>query len=743
MKIKYFLLALVILCSAQVSVYAQDNVNSLMKRGNKLFKLEQYRKALPFYEKVLEQKPGHADATFKAGVCYLHRYSKEKALEYILKARELDSNVNKFYLFWLGRAYHSNYEFDKALEAYTEYQNSLKRTDQRNKEVEKFIRQVNNAKEFVRTPQNFIVKNLGPVINTSFSEHSPVVSENDSILYFTSRRETPQGKEDYDGEFFEDVYKTIKQADGSWSKPEPITLNTSGHDASIQLYDNDSKMLLYRQAKGGDIYYTEKVGEQWLEPVKFANINTRDFEADAFITEDGKTAYFATNHYKQKGDLDIYVIHLDDDGNWSKPKELGGVINSNEDEDAPFITPDGNTLYFSSRGHKSMGGFDVFKSTKDEKGNWTEPVNMGHPINTPDDDVYFYFSGVKNKSYMASYREGGYGEKDIYEILPISKVIVKGNVVEDQSEKEIDNVSLKFTSLKKTTTPSSDESKANRGTYEVNIFSHNTYKVEIFENGTLISTQELEIPHETDEVVVAKDFVVPFKERGKIKEEDTFISIDYKYVFRNIKVEKNISILNEQELDLVAAVMKKNPAMKLNLTVDEKVGQSKADMVLAHLKKKGVNTSNIQIYKRASIGDLIKVEPEEGSAESLDLNIFKISGGAVGSNFILRNVHFETAKAVLTRDSKDELSILAAIMKMNPGLEIEIQGYTDSRGSDEVNLKLSENRAKSVYEYLVSAGIDKRRLKYKGFGKENPVADNNTEEGRLLNRRTEVKILKK
>ncbi|MBC7486874.1 MAG: PD40 domain-containing protein [Cytophagaceae bacterium] len=513
MSIKYFSFTLFLIGSLLFTNLKAQDVSLLMKNGNKLFEDNFYRKALPFYEQVLVTEPNNTEALFKSGVCYLNRYSKDKALVNIQKSFDQDPKIDKHIHYWLGRAYHLNYQFDKAKEEYNVYKNTLRKSDSRRKEVELYIEQTDFSKKTVTVPSNFLVENLGASVNSSFSEHSPVASSNDSVLYFTTRRLKEGEKEEKDGEPFEDVFVSKRKSDGTWSNPESLNLNTSGHDASIQLYDNDNKLLLYRSTKDGDIFISQKEGDKWGDPKSFSEINSGDFESDAFVSSDGKTVYFATNHYKKFGDMDIYYITKNEDGSWSKHKEMEGDINTEGDEDAPFITPDGKTLYFSSRGHKGMGGFDVFKSKMQADGSWSDPVNLGYPINTPDDDVYFYYAASDDRAYIASYRDGGFGEKDIYCVTPIEHVIVYGKVTEDKTGKVIDGAQISFKSTKKVTNASEDKKAVTAGEYkDIHVLSYNTYKVEISKNGELLSTDSLTIASVSKEgQTINKDFVVPFK----------------------------------------------------------------------------------------------------------------------------------------------------------------------------------------------------------------------------------------
>jgi len=642
MKLKYYLLVL-FLVMVGVLVNAQD-IGSLKQLGDKFYRLQQYHKALPFYEKILQTDSSNADVVFKAGVCYLHQYSKEEALRLMQKASGMNYK-NKYMHLWLGRAYHQNYMFNKAIDEYNEYKNSLPKTDnQRHQEVDKYIIQTNNARKFISNPQNFIIRNLGPVINTQYSEHSPVVSKKDTLLLFTSRRSTVTGgKEDADGDFFEDIFQSRRLSDTSWTSPVKFGENTANHDASIQLYANDTKMLLYKNTHQGDIYTCDKLPNgTWSIPVRFANINTADYESDAYITADGKTVYYATNHYKKKGDLDIYYITKETDSTWSKPKPAPGKINTMEDEDAPFLSPDGKTLYFCSRGHKNMGGYDVFKSSLDSGGNWKDPVNMGYPLNTPDDDVYFYLSSDGIKSYLASYREGGYGEKDIYEATPFYTTTITGKIISTISNNALDSSSITFKPIQSQALNSKTESVgADKGSYFASLLSSTTYQVAVVRGKDTIHKELYSVPLLAKEgITVNKDFLV-----------------------------------------------------------------------------------NYEPYKKPEPAPVVL---KNDSNETLP---------------VFNNIFFEVEQASLNKEGEEESKKVIHFIK-NSSYKLEIRGYASEEGSKALNQKLSDLRAKKVYEFMLKNGLSKDKLFYKGLGDTNPVADNTSEEGRRLNRRVELKVIK-
>jgi outer membrane protein OmpA-like peptidoglycan-associated protein/YHS domain-containing protein len=409
-------------------------------------------------------------------------------------------------------------------------------------------------------------------------------------------------KEEKDGEPFEDIFISKKNADGSWTSPTSLNLNTSGHDASIQLYDNDTKLLLYRSTKDGDIFISQKEGYKWGDPKPFTEINSRDFESDAFVSPDGKTVYFATNHYKKFGDMDIYYITKNEDGSWSKHKEMEGEINTEGDEDAPFITPDGKTLYFSSRGHKGMGGFDVFKSKMQPDGSWSDPVNLGYPINTPDDDVYFYYAASDDRAYIASYRDGGYGEKDIYCVTPLENVIVYGKVTEDKTGKAIDGAQISFVSTKKVTNTSEDKKAVVAGEYkDINVLSYNVYKVEISKNGELLSTDSLVIPSVSKEgQTLNKDFVVPFKGNPA----DVVADTTKKEIVANEKDKTPVDVVSKPVLEKELIVYFPSSSSVLDNSYKNEIkallaayGKVKSISVQGHADDRGPDALNEKISK--------------------------------------------------------------------------------------------------------------------------------------------------
>ncbi len=400
-----------------VVVSQGQDTKKFLKEGNNHLEYEHYRKAANDYRLVLKEEPENSEALFNLGKAYLGSYRHPEALEKMEKAISIDEDIDKYQDYWLGRAYHLNYKFDKAIEYYNKYLETISKNDPRTDDINKFILECGYAKEFVGKRSFYRIDNIGAPINTATDEHSPVITQDGNTMMITARKYTEDGESE-SGNFSEEVLISTRDENGKWLKPKHFEHNLEGHDATVQLYDNDTKLLLYRNTGAGDLYHSDLVNGDWTDPVPMESINTVWPEIDAYVNKAGDKMIYSSNFNSTNHDnSDLFVVTKTANG-WSEPKSLGSNINTEYDETSPFISTDGKTLFFSSNGHTSMGGFDVFKSFYDESTNsWSKPVNLGYPLNTPSDDIYFYYSNEDNWSgYFSSYRRDGLGEKDIYKV---------------------------------------------------------------------------------------------------------------------------------------------------------------------------------------------------------------------------------------------------------------------------------------------------------------------------------------
>jgi len=627
--------ALALTTAVATSAHAQSTRKDL-QTGNKLFNQENYRASIPYYERVLAKDPNNATALFRAGVAYLS-FDKEKASDYIYKAQKIKPKVSKDVEYWLGRVDHLNYNFDEAVTHYQAYNATLKkRNDTRRDEVAQLIQHSKNAKILFNSPKDIFVKNLGPTVNTQYSEHSPVISSDDKTLIFTTRANPTdipgldsksRNKTAADGEYYEGIVETHRIDSDNWEKPRSLSaaLNSKGHDASDQLFDNDTKLLMYRSDEDGDVFVASKqAGGDWGAPTKLnSNINSKAYEGDAYITPDGLTLYFSTAKYSEDGNLDLYYSTRTAGGDWGPAKSLGNTINTKYDEDSPYISRDGKTLFFSSRGHNTMGDYDIFQSKYDSIGRkWGRPENMGYPINTPDADSYYRLAPDGTYAYLSSYRIGGYGEKDIYTISYIKNINVKGTVFSKRdSTQAIPGVELVFngTQADKTAISFRDVTKED-GTYGVKVLSARTYQVAVNKDGKNIETQEFAVPISTnDSTSIVKNFYVDYIDTSAIA-NSRFAKIYFDTDKYKLRPESIVALNN------TAAILKANTGVNISIegncdsrNTDEYnmvLGQNRADAAKNYLVKQGVASARLTTV---SYGERRPAAPND-SPENMQLN---------------------------------------------------------------------------------------------------------------------------
>ena len=371
-------------------------------------------------------------ANFDAGRMHLKTIGKDLAVKYFLRIYRQDPDYRFDLEYWIGTSYQFGLDFDKAIDFYSRYKGKLvKKPGYQGKdkvemrEVDRRIQECKNGKEFVAAPKPYSIKNIGREINSEFEDYAPVLNAEENEIIFTTRRRDGNTYENVadDNKPYEDIF-TTSRSNGTWQRAKNIGLNinTKFNDSNLAVSSDGKTLFVYKDEGNGDIYFTERKGDgSWssLEALP-GIINSSYRESSVSITKDGESLFFASERPGGFGGSDIYVCYKDSRGEWSRVKNLGPAINTDLDEDGPFIEYSGKTLYFSSQGRKGMGGFDIFKSDllDKEKNEWSEPENLGYPINSPDDDIYF--SGTKDgkRWYYSSVREDGLGYSDIYMIEP-------------------------------------------------------------------------------------------------------------------------------------------------------------------------------------------------------------------------------------------------------------------------------------------------------------------------------------
>ncbi len=410
-------LAAATLCRAQDNLRMQEafyDAEYFLMRGN-------YADALPYYEGLYAALPDNAGLAYRIGLCYLNMEgSKHLAIEYLERAvqdltgkyREGSLRETKApyeALFYLGDAYRINYMFERAREAYTQYRQTLLPGDVRNiMFVDQQIAVCNNAPALMATPVKFTIDKTDPVINDANDNFFPVVSaDGRAIAYMTSMKF-------YNAIMFSRLQKN------EWTPPVNITqqLQSDGdHYISCVTNNNNTILLSKHDNLNSDIWMSNFDGTSWEPARKLKKgINTRYWESHGFITEDGKTLIFSSDRPGGFGGLDLYMSAMGDDGEWGTPVNLGPEINTPFNEDRAFLINGGKTLFFASQGHNNMGGYDIFRSDLQENGLWSTPRNIGYPLNTPDDNIFFCPADNGKAGYISLTRQGGAGGADIYRI---------------------------------------------------------------------------------------------------------------------------------------------------------------------------------------------------------------------------------------------------------------------------------------------------------------------------------------
>lgn len=382
--------------------------------------------ALSHFLKAQAFNPNSSILNYKIGICYLYSSDKTKSLSFLQFAHTTNPSLNRDLPFYLGQSYQINGNYNEAITFYKQYLASLKPNEKRQQVfTAKKIEESKNGIELTQTEQRVWIDNLGEHINTEYSEFSPVISADNKTLFFTTRRpDSEEEKKDKLNNYFEDIYYSTREYNEDWSPAKDIgaPINTESHDATVGLSPDGKSILTYQgiSANNGDIFIAKQRDDgTWKAPETIGeNINSKHHESSATLSFDEKTLFFVSDQPNGFGQHDIYVSTWNDrTREWNKAENIGPTINTAYEEKGVFYHVNTKTLYFSSDGHKNIGGLDIFKTTfNEDTKEWSIPENIGHPINTPDDDIYFVVTGDGRYAYYSSNKPGGYGEKDLYRI---------------------------------------------------------------------------------------------------------------------------------------------------------------------------------------------------------------------------------------------------------------------------------------------------------------------------------------
>ncbi|MEX0987194.1 MAG: OmpA family protein [Bacteroidales bacterium] len=647
-----------------------------VKEGNTYFEegLGTYTLARDHYLFANQYNGYNAELNYRIGVCYLFSDDKFRAIDFFLKAYELKTDVSSDIRLMVGKAYHQAEEFDKARQFYLEYKQNLTIDDDilmKNNEVEKLLIECTHGKELSREPKRVIIQNLGEAVNSVYDDYNARFAYNDTALIFTSRRPMDKRakRNELDNKYYENIFISSYSGGkfmGARELGKPF--NARGNYSIVGIAPDGSSLFVYDgSSNGGDIlqaFYLHEKGK-WKKPKALSKkIRTDASETTAALSPDGNELYFvSSNPEMTNGGKDIFVTRLNAKGKWDVPRNLGGLINSKYDEEGIYLTNDGNTLYFASKGHNSMGGFDIFKAVKDEDGSWGAPENLGYPINTPEDEVFYVTDSAGVYGYYSTIREGGFGGKDIYKVIALG------------AEKDV----LTLTKDKL------------------------IVGMDYLERDPHLTTPEL--------LNIDTTLMLSGQVRDTVGDADTLVMAA-------------LSFMDPATGEVVARAMTGTD------------GYYRARIPEPKVYGLEINATGYLYY--LDILDLSDLNPDEPAEKDFFLQRIE-----VGTKVVLDNIYFETGKSVLTSSSYESLNQVVRFLTNNESVRLEISGHTDNTGSLRINTNLSEARAKAVVDYVVGGGIPASRLEYKGYADSQPVAPNDTREGREMNRRVEFKVLSK
>lgn len=413
---------------------AANEMKAKYFEATEAFYFEYYVDALPLFKPLLATEPKNSNLNFYMGVCILKgRGNRIESIPYLEKAiKKTDIAYNStvkgdaapvFAYSFLAQAYMLDLRFDDALVKLNKFKSYLTENVKDAKfmaEANKLIDQCENGKKMVAKPVPVSMKSLA-ILNSPFNEYNPVLSSDGNIIYFSSKRKGTGTERDNSAQYAEDVYTSVFKA-GKWAKPKKMAgkFNTKFGDVVTSISPDGGTLYMYRSSQKGsaDIYMCARTKKgKWLAPQKLESpVNTSANETNAFITKDGNTLFFVSDRPEGYGGLDIYMSEKLSSGEWGTPINLGPTINTINNEDTPYMLGDGVTLNFCSDGHGSIGGYDIFEATLSDEGTWSEPENLGYPINTPNDEYSYFPLPDGNKAYMSAPKAKGSGDLDIWEI---------------------------------------------------------------------------------------------------------------------------------------------------------------------------------------------------------------------------------------------------------------------------------------------------------------------------------------
>ncbi len=770
MKNRIFLVLIFSVFIFSEVISQSKDYEKVLYKAERLFKIKNYDDALSGYLEAIKLGDTSPLTHYNTGVCYLNMLNTDDQIkakpyfEYALKNK--DNTVPNQIYFDLGQIYHKDLEVTRALDVFKKYKKLLNEKDPKIKDVDEKIRICDNALILLSNPRNnIIIRNLGPEINTPEIEYNPVISADESVMAFT-RLSKSNNKTGSGSALAEEIFITNKtNTERNWRTPKKLHIETKYNVGTAGISPDGEQMIIFIGGlnNSGSLYTIQKTMTGWSNPVTLGpQINSGYLESTASITPDGKTIYFASNRPGGFGGMDIYKVEKDQNGNWGHPKNLGATINTKYDEDAPFIHPDQMTLFFTSSGHNTMGGKDIFK-TRIIHDKWEEPENMGFPINTPANDNYFTLTADGSKGYFSSDRAGGQGGQDIYvfdmpeEDANIPLTLIKGRILagEELSPvpteiKVVDNVTNKKV-------PYVYNPNKETGNYLIIFPPGKDYDIIIESEGYMPYTININIPNQTYfyelyqeiHLKAIKHFDVVVGQEVTVK--NVFFDTG-KEVVMSVRKANDAMLVQNDSLDLFELmndIISSSDSTALDYLLDlmytanpiDSVDFSKLDKDIQAARRiyyyDESDTSKLEV--RNVEGELIYSLPTLYVAQENEKRLKQEAKVASYDKKILNpvyKIYFDADQSQLKETYKKQLNDLLRLLDQHEELGIEISGYASFEGDPEYNRNLSNKRAIEVLNYFNHKGVVRRRIKAVGYG-----AASNSKVDKEESRRVEIRLV--
>ncbi|MGB4958714.1 MAG: OmpA family protein [Saprospiraceae bacterium] len=623
-------------CQSKKKIQRTAKESSIMNEAKKAAQHGDIKKSNRLFEKVLTEDPVNVEAMLRIGSNYYSQKKWEDAASWFEKAITADPDFDSEMYYSLAMIRVEQKELNAAAKELDKYIQRAKSTPEKIKKAIKLRDDFHFIDDAIKNPVPFDPVNLGPQVNTTHSEYSPSLAIDGSYMIFT--RNTGQ----------EDFYQSMIDSNGYNRAVDISGLNTYQNEGAHTI-SADGKLVVFTacdrsDAYGScDLYYAVWKGGKWTKPVNMGHVvNSAAWDSQPTLSADGSTLIFSSRRLGTLGGADLWMTYRNDRNAWVTPINLGPIINSTGDDESPFFHPDGQTLYFRSNGRPGMGDYDIYYSKKnDTTDQWQAPVNIGYPINTEGSEGSLIVSLDGTKAYFAS--------------------------------------DMDYTTKKK--------------------MNHlDIYSFELYEKAR---------PKPTTFI------------KGYITDADSGNPLEAKVTIKNLSDDKLVLQLSAD----------KNGYFINGITS----GKNYA-CIIEH-SGYGYHAENIDLSTQRVLYEpyLLNIALQP---------LVALQTEKIQKPIVLQNIFFKSGSAELLPESNTEINLLYQMLMSNPSAKINIVGYTDDVGKEEDNLALSKQRAKAVKDALIIKGIDPSRIVDEGKGETIPIADNSTEEGRLKNRRTEFVIIR-